>query len=266
MKLIKANDEVPASENIVKLNVLIYGHPGVGKTTFAARSSKVLIADAENGTTMLRLNGIKKADVAKVETWEDIDEIYKLAKSGQYEVVVIDPIGELLDKLLTSLKKTHGSKDGQSLSIGGWGVAKEKFRFAMRSFRDLGVHVVLVAHTSEKKEEETLLVRPKLQANLDEDICAMMDVVGYLRVAKDPTTKETKRRLYVAPNDKYYGKDRSGTLPEYLDEPTFDKLCGIVQEKSGLHFAAAKSLDKAEDMGPQEKVSEVNKDPEVPFV
>ena len=228
-----------------KINLLVYGMPGVGKTSFAARTEDVLIADVEHGAKLLGLHGIK-ADVATISKWEDMQELYAALQGGKYKTVVIDPIGELLDKLLTSLKVTHGTKGGEALSLQGWGLAKERFRSMIRAFRDLDVNVVLVAHSSEKKEEDMLHVRPKLQANLDEDVCAMMDIVGYLKIVTQD--KQKIRRLFTQPTDKYYAKDRSGLLPEFIDDPSFDKMAGIIKDNDWFKIqkAAEKSMDDFE--------------------
>ncbi len=226
-----------------KINMLVYGHPGTGKTSFAAGADDVLIADVENGSLLLGLRGIQ-ADVAHIETWDDLTEVYKLAKEGKYKTIVIDPIGELLDKLLDKLKRSgYGSNKGETLSIQGWGVAKTKFKDAIRKFRDLDVNLILVAHSSEKKAEEGVLVRPKLSASLDEDVCAMMDVVGYLKMTrkKDGDNEVT---MYVQPTENYYAKDRSGVLPHPIEGPEFQTLLDTVL--SSGDFQSKKKQDKHE--------------------
>jgi phage nucleotide-binding protein len=201
-----------------RLKVLIYGNPGVGKTSLAVSSGETLLVDVENGGALLGLRGIK-VDRVKLSSWSETKEVLELCRSGKWKTVAIDPIGELLDKLLQELRLSgYGANKGDSLSLQGWGVAKEKFRQLMRSFRDLDMNVIFVAHSSEKKEEEATLVRPKLQASLDEDVCGMMDVVGYLKMEK--ADKKRVRRLYTQPTEKYYAKDRTGSLPEYIEEPT----------------------------------------------
>lgn len=208
-----------------RVNALVYGPPGSGKTTFACGTEKVLIGDVEGGAVFLGLHGIE-ADYARIEKWADLEELYQLAKSGKYETVVIDPLGELLDKLLTQLKTEgygQGKGDNVVLTLPGWGVAKDRFKAAIRRFRDLDVNLVLVAHTSEKKDEEQTYVRPKLQASLDEDVCAMMHVVGYLKPVAGPDKKQV-RRLYLSPSEKYYAKDRIGVLPSHMDDAKFSDI------------------------------------------
>ena len=225
--------------------MLVYGHPGVGKTSFASSTEKCLVGDVENGATFLGLHGID-ADVVHISAWDDITELFNLAKSGKYETVVIDPIGELLEKLIDKLKQEgygQGKGDSLSLSLQGWGVAKERFKKAMRMFRDLDMNIVLIAHSMEKKEEDMVIVRPKLQANLEEDVSAMMHVVGYIKMVNDG--KQKVRRLFLQPTDKYYAKDRIGLLPEHIDNATFKQIKDMVINNKAFQsiIKGEKSLD-----------------------
>jgi hypothetical protein len=236
-----------------KLNVLVYGHPGVGKTTFAAISKDVLLADVEGGANFLSLRGIK-VDTVRIQKWADLEDLYKMVKEGKWKTVAIDPIGELLDKLIEELKATgYCDSKGASMTIQGWGVAKDKFKKMIRRFRDLDVNLILVAHSAEKKTEESLIVRPKLQASLEEDVCAMMNLVGYLKVEKG-SDKKLKRRLLCQPTDCYYAKDRTGTLPESIEDPTFDKVQEIVH--TNPHFL--KSAQHEQKMNDFEKELDAN--------
>lgn len=239
--------ETGPEETQTKLKVLVYGHPGVGKTTFAASGPGTLLVDVENGAGLLGLRGIK-VDRTRIKTWSEMQEVLEFCKTKKWQTVAIDPIGELLDKLLQELKLSgYGANKGDSLSLQGWGVAKEKFRKMLRDFRDLDMNVVLVAHSSEKKEEEALLVRPKLQASLDEDVCGMMDVVGYMKM--DRVEKKNVRRLYVQPTEKYYAKDRTGALPEFVENATLPMLLEKVAAQPNLHnmnVEAEKNLNEFE--------------------
>ena len=40
--------------------------------------------------------------------------------------------------------------------------------------------------------------------------------------------KKKVRRLFTQPTDKYYAKDRTGLLPEYIDDPSFDKMADLI--------------------------------------
>src|SRR3990167_3585272 len=94
MQITKSNDP-QAKPSII---MLVYGNGGVGKTTFAATAPKPLLVDCENGSKYFGLRGIE-VDVAKVSQWSDMEGLFDIAKSGKYETIIIDPIGELMEEL-----------------------------------------------------------------------------------------------------------------------------------------------------------------------
>jgi len=84
-KIIKAKE----LQKQITVNMLVYGPPGVGKTTFASTAPKPLIIDLENGTMSLLGRDV---DVAQVETLSDAREAIKYALNNGYKTVVIDSI------------------------------------------------------------------------------------------------------------------------------------------------------------------------------
>lgn len=211
----------------LSVNVLIYGHPGVGKTTFAAKSGgKTLIADCESGSRFLGLHGIE-CDVAEIKDWTDMQEVYKLA--DQYDTVVIDPMGELVDKLSQHLKANGYAKaKGDGLTIEGWGVLKDKFKTMLRSFRDAKCNVVCIAHVEEKDDEGTMNIRPRIQGNQTEVICGLLDAVGYMHMAK--VDKTQVRRVSFDPTDRFYAKGRIYGLPDHIDNGTFGDVVKTLRD------------------------------------
>jgi phage nucleotide-binding protein len=209
--------------------MLVYGEGGVGKTTFTSTAPKPILADCEGGAKYFGLRGISM-DVAPIEKWSDMKEFLEFAKSPNYDTVVIDPIGELMDKLKTFMVAQNDTKlvqrDG-SPTAAGWGWLKQTMRNYLKVLRDSGKHVILVAHLEEGKDEDRLVKRPKVQTKLSDEIVNMVDIVGYMTVVQQEG--ETKRVIIVDPgNDKYTAKDRTGQLGKYI-EPDFTKIIAACQ-------------------------------------
>lgn len=210
--------------------MLVYGEGGVGKTTFAASAPKPLLADCEGGTKYFGLRGIK-IDAAIIEGWKDMKEFLDMAKTDEYETVVIDPIGELMDKLKRYMVALNDpkliQKDG-SPTMAGWGWLKTTMRMYLKALRDAGKHVIIVAHLDEKVDEQRIIKRPMLETKLSDELVNMVDVVGYMTVVRDDEGKE-KRVIIVDPaSDKYTAKDRTGQLGKFV-EPDFQKIIKACQ-------------------------------------
>jgi phage nucleotide-binding protein len=209
--------------------MLVYGEGGVGKTTFTATAPRPILADCENGAKYFGLRGIKM-DVAQIQGWSDMREFLELAKSDQYDTVIIDPIGELMEKLRRSMVAQGDAKlvqkDG-SPTMGGWGWLKKTLKDYIKVLRDTGKNVILVAHVEEKTDEDRLVKRPKIETKISDDLIAMVDIVGYFTIiVRDG---EEKRVIIVDPsNDKYVAKDRTGQLGKYIP-PNFAEIVEACQ-------------------------------------
>ena len=191
----------------------IYGQGGTGKTTLATTSPKPILIDSEQGSKALGARGID-VPVVHVKSWSDVQEAWTLVRdSKEYETVVIDPIGEFLDLLLEQVKS------GGDMSLKKWGEAKDRMRKFIKAIKESGKHVVFVAHEKEEKDDEQVLRRPLLQANLWQELANMCDVVGHLRV-----DAQGKRTLRVQPEPKVYAKDRYAALDELIQEPNIAKM------------------------------------------
>lgn len=206
--------------------MVVYGEGGVGKTTFAATAPRPIIADCENGSKYFGLRGIE-SDVALIESWDDMQEFMEVALTDKYDTVIIDPIGELMEKLVRFMIDRADSKlvqkDGNP-TMAGWGWLKQTMRNFLKVMRDSGKNIIIVAHVQEKDDEGRIVKRPMVATKLSEELVNLVDVVGYMTTVSDAETSETKRVILVDPaSDKFVAKDRTGRLGKYI-EPDFTKI------------------------------------------
>lgn len=228
------------------IHMVVYGQGGIGKTTFASTAPKPLLADIENGSKYFGLRGIK-IDVALIENWNDIEQFYLHVKNHpEYETVVVDPIGELMERLKVHLIKTKEKKwvqyDG-SLTMAGWGEMKDRIRNFVKSIKDLNRHMIIVAHVEEKDDEGRLVKRPKIMTKFSEELIAMVDVVGFMEIVRqqgDGSEMIDKRIIRVQPSDKYESKDRTGQLGGII-EPDFTKIINACQGTEVYAWSSAQA-------------------------
>lgn len=215
--------------------MVVYGEGGVGKTSFAATAPRPIIADCENGSKYFGLRGIS-TDVALIERWSDMKQFTEIATSDKYDTVVIDPIGELMDKLMRYMAEKADSKlvqkDGAP-TMAGWGWLKHTMRKFLKVLRDSGKNIIIIAHVEEKEDEGRLIKRPMVATKLSEELVNMVDIVGYMTTVNDNESGDTKRVIVVDPaSDRYVAKDRTGKLGRII-EPDFTKIVdGVRGDKS----------------------------------
>lgn len=141
---------------------IIYGPPGIGKTTFGAGAKGSIIIDCENGAGAIP--GAERSPY--LEDWDSIKEwLTAIEKDDhKYEVMVVDSIDWLVRRVEESV---IGCKDKLDMTLnkshGGYGNGKSVFRnyiyqLVLPTFDRIvnrGVAVVLLAHAERHDITET---------------------------------------------------------------------------------------------------------------
>lgn len=197
------------------INMLIYGGPGVGKTTFAATANKTLIFNFESG-----LNSISDCDVDVVDLpkLDNFSEALKIATSGDYETIVFDSLTRYSElKMDQILSADHKLKP----QIQHWGELVTKIKQLIWALQGKNLNTIFICLEKEVEQDGKLIKRPSLTGQLAQSIPAIVDVCGYLYVSEDGT-----RRLSINPTSRWYAKHRC-PLKNKIDEdiePDFNGL------------------------------------------
>jgi phage nucleotide-binding protein len=206
-----------------RFTCLVYGNPGVGKTTLARTCpGPVLILSAESG--LLSLAG-QEIDVIEVTSWAMLNDVAVWLRSEEarhYKTIFIDSLTELSQRLVESLKEKYPDrKDSFPL----WGEYSDTMRRFIKFARDLRPYnVIFTALSSTDKDE---VGRRYTSVNIQgskvaADLPAFFDEVFALRIFTKDDGTET-RALVTREHDGWTGKDRSGRL-ELFEPPDISKL------------------------------------------
>jgi hypothetical protein len=217
-----------SDQSINKLNVLIYGMPGAGKTRFlgsAAKRFKTIIASAESG--LLSLKNMKDetgapiaCDYVQIDKFEDLENLTRFLMAGthDYTCLGIDSGTEIQQVCMDYILRQEGREKPQ---LQDWGTLNNKMVRMVRYFRDMSkMNLIMTALAEEAKNEDTSTVfKPLFQGQIQRTIAGYFDIVAYSFVkTKDAgaETEESKHMILCRGKEKYVTKDRSGILPPYL--------------------------------------------------
>lgn len=191
------------------VKALVYGRPGIGKTTLCATAPTPVIISAEAGLMSLRKYDIP---VLPIKGVADLYEVYnwctESAEAESYETICIDSISEIAEQILAEEKENN--KDFRRAYL----FMQERMEKFIRLFRDLPNHNVYITCKMEKIMTDTgaLVYGPALPGSkLAQNIGYFFDEV----FAMIPFTDEngvTSRWLQTSADIKYEAKDRSGIL------------------------------------------------------
>ena len=135
-----------------KLCMILYGLPGVGKTTLAASAPKPIVIDCDRG--MKRVNPKYRCDVIRASKYEELlEDVGNLG--DDYETVIIDTGGALIDFLKDWAERTDkkATKKSGGFSQDGYGTILREFSRLASKLR-LKYHTIFVFHAVEKWKED----------------------------------------------------------------------------------------------------------------
>ena len=247
-KLILATEAIP----ITSIGVVIYGRPGVRKTSLAQTAAKPFTFAFDKG--IYRCFG--RRDCATFDTWEDVVQACRDAdsiRSGNSSTgelanavanagtLVIDTIALAMESLARSICQDSkmGNRNG-GLSIAGYGVLANRFASWVTDRHSVGQDVVMIAHEdSEKVGDEEYHFPAVLGRKFYATLMYHADLVGYIQV------QGGKYILDFNPSDGYMAKAPpckwpSMSLPDFAGAPDFLDT-RIKQAKAAMGKASCQS-------------------------
>jgi hypothetical protein len=209
-----------------KVKFLVYGESGVGKTVFASTWPNPVYLDIDKGMSSITREVFR----INIDTWEDLADSVEFLQNEThpFKTIVLDSLNELqylsMRSVVSKFPTIHRSYDSLP-SISDYGKMLDDVDKMVRWIKSIPLNVVMIAQVAERKYE-TDPVQPQLIGKATaRNQSRMMDIVGYLD--KRDSQEGAKTRVMVFDAVNYVTKDRSGHLPQQVENPTYQQLLGF---------------------------------------
>lgn len=207
-----------------RINALIFGESGVGKTTLASTlPGNTIIVSLESGLMSLRHHPV---DYVEIKTITDLKDVLKKLEASEYDNIFIDSLTEIGQMFLDFSRKQY-PEDRQTMKMYGY-LLELMTRFIKRC-RDIDKNIFFTA--LQKTTQDDVGKRyhvPDLQGSISVKCPAFFDFVfNYQTIKKDD--KEI-RVLVTSKTNNTIAKDRSGVLDKF-EKPDLASVISKVFKK-----------------------------------
>lgn len=213
LRIIKSTEPL----EVKQLITVVYGTPGVGKSSLAFSADSPLLLDFDGGAH----RALNRGDAVSVATWTEVTNITP-EDLAPYKTLVIDTAGRALDALAQHIIQTNPklARGGGALTLQGYGELKAMFTAWMKQIRSFGLDPILLAHSDEQRGNgDDLIERIDVTGGSKGEIYKVADLMGRLAI------RNGRRVLNFSPTDTAFGKNPAQLpeleVPNLKEEPAF---------------------------------------------
>jgi len=222
-----------------KFSMIIYGSPGVGKTTLALSAPDPVLIDFDRGMSRVRTQHRKTSIFC--DTYEDVLTDLESPVMKDFQTIVVDTGGSFItylqDWAMRADPKVNKQKNG-AISLKGFGAVKQEFSRFTGYVRDtLNKNLIYVFHSMEQTDKDgNVQVRLMCEGAAKNIVWTPCDFGGYIQMIGD------KRVISFTPDQEFFAKGCHGikgqiVIPELGPTDTNDFITKLF-EKAKANIAA----------------------------
>jgi hypothetical protein len=239
-----------------KVALLVYGHPGSGKTVLLSTHPRTLIIrPMVDHTVSVPIPNRKNCEEAVVTSWPDMWELRDYLLYGtpedDFDWVWLDSISAFqeigLQDIFDVVVAAKPHRAGGPIDRGEYGENMRRLAdFVRLMVGKAHVHFGITAwpFPTEGPEGEDVFM-PWVQGKaMPERICGYMNVIGYLSIHQKVNRRREKvgepyRTMFTNLTNRYYAKDQFDAFGGELVAPTMPKIMDAIMATGRLGTAAA---------------------------
>lgn len=186
-----------------KFVVILYGSPGIGKTTLAFSAPKPILVDFDKGVS--RVKAYHRKDTIVCSNYKEVLSDIASPAIKDYETIVIDTGGSFVTYLQDWAMKENPAVNTQkngAISLKGFGAVKAEFIRFSNYVRDiLNKNLIYVFHSVEEKDKEgNPMQRLLCEGSARNLVWQPADLGGYIQMIGN------KRTISFTPEQEFFAK------------------------------------------------------------
>lgn len=191
-----------------KFSMIIYGSPGVGKTTLALSAPDPILLDFDRGIS--RVAAAHRKDTAFCNSYLEVLQDINSPEMRNYQTIVIDTGGSFVTFLKDWAMTEKGAvlKNGEFNSLKGFGYVKAEWnRFTEDIKTRLNKNVIYVFHSQEASDKDgNPIQRLVCEGSVRNTVWTPCDFGGYVQMIGD------QRVICFTPEQEYFAKGCHGIV------------------------------------------------------